>query len=263
MILLNSISRLQFTRVLGLILVAGIVLCFIITEPIAQQNDYHGFSNDHVKFQLENFWNVISNLPFIFLGIGGLIWWSKLIRFFKKNNLDLTKRWLCLEPLFFIGILAIGLGSTYYHINPTLSTLFWDRLPMALVFSTLFVIIIRDFVSYELSSKLKTPIIVSSLLSVVYWIVSEHFGRGDLRPYVLVQFLPMLCIPYFLWLNNYRKKTKLTWFAVGFYFLAKLAEYFDYQIFELTSFIAGHPIKHFLAAVAMVYVIKHIKKQVQ
>ena len=168
-----------------------------------------------------------------------------------------------LEPLLFIGVLFIGLGSAYYHVRPSISTLFWDRLPMALVFSTLFVIIVRDFVSYELSSKLQAPIIISSLCSVVYWIVSEQFGRGDLRPYVLVQFLPMLCIPYFLCLNKYRKKTKLIWTALGFYFLAKLAEYYDAQILDITNIISGHPIKHLLAAGAMVFVIKHIQKQVQ
>jgi hypothetical protein len=38
----------------------------------------------------------------------------------------------------------------------------------------------------------------TGLASVAYWAWSEAQGVGDLRPYALVQFLPMLLIPVLL-----------------------------------------------------------------
>jgi hypothetical protein len=47
------------------------------------------------------------------------------------------------------------------------------------------------------------------LFTIVYWIIGEHYGSGDLRGYLLVQFLPMLIMPIILrqlekW-ENYKK----------------------------------------------------------
>ena len=41
---------------------------------------------------------------------------------------------------------------------------------------------------------------------------------------------------------------------LSFYFLSKLAEHFDRQIFELLNhYVSGHTIKHLLAAIATFY----------
>jgi hypothetical protein len=40
--------------------------------------------------------------------------------------------------LFFVGIACTGVGSAYYHYNPTNETLLWDRLPMAVAFMSFF-----------------------------------------------------------------------------------------------------------------------------
>lgn len=261
MILLKTNSKFSISNGVFVLVILALFFGFIFTEPIAQQEHYHGFSNDLQLFQIQNFWNVITNLPFVILGLYGLMWWSRHFKDSKRNSLSRSERWFRLEPLLFFGIILIGLGSSYYHYNPNLSTLFWDRLPMALVFSTLFVIIIRDFVSRELNNRVKVIVVAFSVLSVVYWVLTEYLGRGDLRPYLLVQFMPMILIPYFLKLNKYKKSTRFIWYALGMYFLAKLAEHFDNQIFEFLNIMAGHPLKHLLAAGAMVFIFNHIRKQ--
>lgn len=261
--LVNRFQKEKRIKVLVISLVSLTIICFVFTDPIGQEIHYHEFSNDFRLWGIPNFWNVISNVPFLIIGTLGLVWWSNLISFSRKNNLEFSKKWFRLETLVFAGLIFIGLGSSYYHLNPTIFSLFWDRLPMALVFAVLFVLVIRDFVSFDWSKKIQVPVILFSLLSVVYWLASEYLGRGDLRPYVIVQFLPLVCIPYFLYLNNYGKKSKYIWWSLVFYVLAKAAEHFDTQIFEFTHFLAGHPIKHLLAAIAMVFISKHIQKHVQ
>lgn len=37
--------------------------------------------------------------------------------------------WTC----FFIGVAAVGIGSSYYHLKPNDARLVWDRLPVSFV----------------------------------------------------------------------------------------------------------------------------------
>ena len=46
--------------------------------------------------------------------------------------------------ILFLGILLTGFGSAYYHLDPTISTLFWDRLPMAVSFMAILAIGIEE-----------------------------------------------------------------------------------------------------------------------
>ncbi len=39
------------------------------------------------------------------------------------------------------------------------------------------------------------PLIAAGTGSVLYWHATEQVGRGDLRPYVLAQLLPLVAIP--------------------------------------------------------------------
>jgi Na+/melibiose symporter-like transporter len=88
---------------------------------------------------------------------------------------------------------------------------------------------------------------------VFYWSWTERHGRGDLRPYALVQFLPLLLIALMLWLYpGNRASTRWLWWAFLMYFLAKLAEAFDAPIFSAVG-ISGHSFKHLLSALAILY----------
>jgi hypothetical protein len=64
-------------------------------------------------FGVPNFWNVVSNLPFIGVGAVGL-------RQFHRDPAVFV---------IFLGIFLTGVGSSYYHWDPSDRTLFWDRLP--------------------------------------------------------------------------------------------------------------------------------------
>jgi hypothetical protein len=93
--------------------------------------------------------------------------------------------------------------------------------------------------------------------SVAYWALGELRGGGDLRPYVLVQFLPMLLIPLLLLMypSAFGRSREL-WWLLGIYLLAKLAEFADGAIFAIGGVISGHSLKHLFAAVAMGMLLK-------
>ena len=97
---------------------------------------------------------------------------------------------------------------------------------------------------------------ILGVCSVLYWSWTEAQGRGDLRPYALVQFLPMLLMPLILLMypQRYIRTSWLVW-AVLLYVLAKALEYFDRGIYAATGFMSGHALKHLAAALAALCII--------
>ncbi len=232
-------------RLIILLIVSIIAIGTIFfLPPIPQDICYHDFSDNRMFWGIANFWNVISNVPFFIAGLMGLF-------FSLKYNLSLA------HILFYTGIFCVGLGSAYYHISPSNSTLLWDRLPMTVAFMSFFSIVVSAFINDRVGKKLLMPFIFAGVFSILYWHYSELYGKGDLRFYALVQFLPMLLIPIILIL--YKGANKRTYFLVLLlYAIAKIFEASDNFIFNLSACISGHTIKHLIASMAPI-VLLHCK----
>jgi hypothetical protein len=120
---------------------------------------------------------------------------------------------------------------------------------MTLAFMALLSIVIGEHMDVRASRLLLWPLIMVGIASVGYWHWTESIGQGDLRFYGLVQFLPMLIIPLTLVLLPSRfSSTIYVWAVIVAYGVSKLLEYFDHELFRLTGFIGGHPLKHIVAA---------------
>jgi hypothetical protein len=97
------------------------------------------------------------------------------------------------------------------------------------------------------------------VISLVYWIWTESLGRGDLRPYALVQFYPMVALPLIIGLFPLSRYTLGRYLALGilWYALSKIFEYFDHEVFGLLGHtVSGHTLKHLAAAVAPFFVMR-------
>jgi len=222
-----------------LMLVALASLAIFAWPPIHQSLEYHRFVDTRTIFGVPNFWNVASNLPFVLVGLAGLAW---MARHLTKVDRCLRAAWLVL----FLGVVLVGLGSSWYHLAPGNATLVWDRLPMTLAFMAFFAIILGEHIDEKLARLSLWPLLAAGVLSVLYWQRTD-----DLRPYVLVQFLPVLLIPLILVLYP-RKGRGAVWAALGCYVLAKLLEQFDAQVYAaLGGTISGHSLKHVAAAMGM------------
>ena len=212
----------------------------LFVPRIPQDPAYHQFADHRTIFEIPNFWNVVTNIPFVLVGLFGLARLSKVVAL-RSGYLI-----VCL------GIILVGVGSAYYHLAPSTPTLTWDRLPMTIVFMALFSAILEDRVSSRAGKILLWPLIVVGAASVGYWHFTELQGNGDLRPYGLVQFLPMVLIPMMLILFPVGAlRLSLLWWMLVSYGLSKIAEHFDVWIFAATGMISGHSIKHLLASLAI------------
>ena len=183
--------QVAYWRLLALLslLAVGIIVLSLV-EPIPQNIAYHDFADQRTYFDIPNFFNVISNVPFSVVGCYATIW------LLKNNKVCFhSQREVLPYLIYFLSVVLVGFGSGYYHWQPNNSTLIFDRLPMTVAFMSFFSAIIAERISLKFGLYSLMPFILLGIASIVYWHVTELHGHGDLRPYALVQFYPMLAIP--------------------------------------------------------------------
>ena len=234
----------NFNQRLGLLVViAGLMIIGVFSLPaIPQDAAYHQFADKNSYYGVSNFWNVLSNLPFLLVGLLGL--WDIV-----GGRLAILQEFKAGYLTFFIGVALVGPGSVYYHLTPDNASLLWDRLPMTIAFMALFAVVIAEHLSVPAAQRLLWPMVLIGILSVFFWYFTELKGHGDLRPYVVVQFVPILVMPLILlFFQPTFSGSAYLWAMIGAYAGAKLAESLDEPIFRLLHVMSGHSIKHLLAA---------------
>lgn len=233
-----------------------LVLVLINKNTIPQDPSYHHFSDVHSLWDIPNAWNVLSNLPFLFVGLLGLY---KLL---LTDHLTIESQNKIAYVLLYLGVALVAVGSGYYHLWPNNSTLLWDRLPMTIAFMSLFSIVVTEFISIKAGKIILLPLVLLGLFSVIYWHVTETDGAGDLRFYILVQFFPMLAIPIILltFSSRFTHTSAYGWLIFA-YFVAKLFEHFDAQIHEILVVISGHSLKHITAAIGLYVLLRSYEKR--
>ena len=247
--------RLRVGIVLSLtILPLGVMLA---VKPFPQPLSYHNFADQRPMLCVPHALNVLSNLPFVIVGMCGLLVLYRRRMQPPCDALQTTKErhhYL----VFFLCIALTGIGSAYYHAEPTNDRLMWDRLPLAMAFMALFASVIAERVSIRAGNVLFWPLVLLGAGSVLYWHHTEMKGAGDLRLYLLVQFFPMLVLPFVLALfpPRYTRTGDLIG-ALAWYVVAKVLELLDYQVYAAGQLVSGHTLKHLVAG-GSAYLILHM-----
>lgn len=163
-----------------------------------------------------------------------------------------------------VALVLTAMGSSYYHLAPDNARLVWDRLPIALACAGLLV-----GVRAENGAGINAPLWALLLgaggaLSVGWWYATEQLGQGDLRPYLLLQLLPLVLIPLWHAIHRAPRQVRIAFgMAVILYGMAKAAELNDHAIFASIRWLSGHTIKHGLAALASCILVHHLIARVQ
>lgn len=221
----------------------------LLTHPILQNPWYHDFADQRTIFGIANFWNVVSNVAFLLVAALGL-------KAFRSRSAFSEKWEASAYGLLLAGAAMVALGSSYYHLSPNSDTLFWDRLPMTIVFMSLFATTIGERIDMRIGRLSLIPLLAIGIASVIYWKTT-----GDLRFYAVVQFYPMLAIPLLLICRPARYSHELCAVAmIALYPIAKLAELFDHQLAFVTT-TGGHPWKHVIAAAALGFYVAGVARR--
>ncbi len=212
------------------------LLALLPLPPLLQNQDYHQFADQRELFGIPNFWNVVSNLPFIVIGALGLLR-------FHRNPIALV---------LFAGVFLTGFGSSFYHLNPNDSTLFWDRLPMTLCFAAILSAVVEERVDARAGAMLLRPLLAIGIFSLLLWRWTD-----DLRLYAWAQFFPFVVLVLILRFFPPKLTGASYWVAAAaLYALAKLLEFLDERIYSIGTIVSGHTLKHLAAAAASFAVLR-------
>jgi len=232
------------------IMTVGIIVILAAYGRIAQPEHYNEFADRSAAFGIPHAADVLSNAGFALVAIWG---WLTLRR--RRASDELRAGWPGYR-LFLIGLFLTAFGSGFYHLAPDNARLIWDRLPIALACAGLLVGVRGDT-----QPKLKTDIeaivlAFCAVASVAWWVTTDRNGAGDLRPYLLLQGLPLVLIPLWQAIHRAPRADRLAFAAaMGLYVLAKVAEVLDHEIATALGFVSGHTLKHLIATTATAAVV--------
>lgn len=248
------LSRWRVTAALLPGLIVGLYV-ILRTGPLQQPLSYHDFADARVLLGIPHAGDVLTNLAFVIVGAWGL-WFlarpNRATRTFIEERERRLFQWL------FTGVFLTGFGSGWYHLAPDNDSLVWDRIPMAIGFMSIFAIMITERVKLSLGVALLVPLVAIGVGTVIWWIWTEHGGHGDLRPYLFVQFYPMITFALMLLLlPTPYTRGNYYWGLLAFYAAAKVVETLDHEIFDLTQGVAsGHNLKHLFAAGGAAWILR-------
>ena len=197
--------------IISVALICGV---FFLVPPVSQDESFHLFADNRILLGIPNFWNVVSNLPFLLVGIAGIR---------KAHHIR--------DRALFTGVLLTAFGSAYYHLQPDDAHLIWDRMPMTLIFMSFVCCVFEN-------DRIVMPLMALGTGTVIWWWLTN-----DLRPYGFVKFGPILLTWPAFWKNRYIAA------IVMLFAFAQLFELFDHPIYANFP-LSGHTLKHLTAGLA-------------
>ena len=131
--------------IIGISIVALVGLILAPRVPLGPH--YHDFADRRTMFGIPNAQDVLSNIPFVIVGVWGFVW--LLGKSSRAAFLDQRER--IPYQLFFLGVALTGVGSFWYHLAPSDFRLPWDLLPMTCSFLSIVVAMFMERVNTGLS----------------------------------------------------------------------------------------------------------------
>jgi hypothetical protein len=229
-----------------------------LAPPVPLGPRYHIFADNRTQLGIPNCLNVLSNIPFMLVGLWGTLW------LFRRSSACAfqTRLEKSVYLIFFLGVAFTGVGSFWYHLNPNNQRLPFDLLPMTFAFMAMLTSIAIERIGVRFGRTLLIPLLLLGASSVGYWYVTEARGHGDYRFYLFVQFFPPLLIGLMIVLSP-PSYTGMKYLVVAFllFVLAKLLELFDGEIYRTVHVISGHALKHVTAAVACYVILLMLERR--
>jgi hypothetical protein len=254
-------GRLRWRAAFLALLALAAVVGALSVRPFGDSAGYLGFADRRSLFGIANFMDTISNAPWLVIGVVGLLFAWRTKPGAPGPFAEAWERIAC--AAFFVAVAGVSIGSAYFHLEPTVGRLFWDRLPMTVAFMCLFALVIGDRIGSAAGRLLFLPLVVLGAASAIWWRHTAAAGAPDLRLYALVQYFPMAAIPAMLILFPGRyTQVRALWGALGCYVLAKLFELADRPVFSITGgLVSGHTLKHLSASAAALLLLVWLRRR--
>ena len=231
------------------------------SPPVLQNPAYNHFADQRAFFGIPNFFDVISNAPFLFIGLLGLTF-ALRSNAQSSQGVFATHHEVWSYIALFAGVTLTSFGSAYYHLAPGDNRLVWDRLPMTIIFMSFLAATISERIGTR-TGLLLLPILLSvGITSIIYWHLTELRGSGDLRVYLDVQYYTSAAIPFIAVLFPSRyTRGRIVFLVFAVYVFAKVFELLDSAVYSLGHIVSGHVIKHIIAAAASYLILDMLRRR--
>lgn len=229
------------------------VAALALHGPVEQLPDYHRFADDTALLGLPHAADVLSNLGFALVAI-----WGALRLAPSRGHASLRRAWPG-YALFLAALFLTALGSAYYHLAPDNPRLVWDRIPIALACAGLLAAVRAETHAGAHPLREVAALGLLAVGSVAWWTFTDQHGRGDLRPYLLLQGLPLVLIPLWQAIHGSSGRDRAAFgLALLLYLLAKAAELHDHELLAALGGLSGHTLKHLLATAAAALIVARL-----
>ncbi|CAK9144741.1 unnamed protein product [Ilex paraguariensis] len=184
--------------------------------------------------------NVITNFPFLIVGVLGFVLCLEG-DFFNISLRGEIWGW----TIFYTGIAAVAFGSAYYHLKPDNSRVTWDTLPMMIAYSSVLSSLIVERAGKRVGLTCLIGLLIVAFISTAY-----ERNLNDLRMCMMFQLIPCIAIPCVTLLYPPKYTHSRYWLlAAGVYLLGQFEVVADRKIFKVTRYvISGHSLEHLCVA---------------
>lgn len=221
--------------------------------PVKERAGYYEFADQTQWLGIPHSIDVVSNIAFAIVGVWGLLKLKRASGAFVLAPPDIRgfKTWTS------IAILLTAFGSAYFHLEPGIDRVYWDRLPMVLAFGGIIGWVIADKVDLAFGWIAGLGTFVFGSIALTLWRV----GLLDLRPYFILQYGGFVLVVYLCATSKLGVYSRTRFIAaMAIYAFAKVFEIYDTRILETLGFISGHSLKH-LAAAYSIHLLLSAKEQ--
>ncbi|KAH7523817.1 hypothetical protein FEM48_Zijuj06G0052200 [Ziziphus jujuba var. spinosa] len=228
----------------------------LATPKIPHSPKHHHFADMRNFFGVPNTLNVVTNFPFLVVGVLGFVLCVRGDLFTISLQGEVWG-W----ALFYAGTAWLAYGSAYYHLKPSDSRVMWDSFPMMVAYSSLFSSFIVERVGEKIGLSCLFALLFGAFLSTAY-----ERTYNDLRLCMMFQLIPCIAIPgmAFVFRPKYTHSKYWLW-ATGAYLLAKFEAVADRKMYHATNYIiSGHSLQHLcLAAVPALLSIMLMRRNIK
>jgi hypothetical protein len=221
----------------------------LLHGPVPQPAAYHDFADARPGLGLANAADVLSNLPFLVVGLVALVAAAR-----AGGDAAPLPRWeRGAFAAYGAGVLLTSVGSAYYHLAPDDARLVWDRLPMAVAFGPFCSLVLGERAGARLGRLSLAPLLAIGAGGVLHWAWTlSRAPGGDLRVLLWAKFVPVVAAALFVLLVPEPRGTRRPLLlSIGLFALATALEALDRPTYEATGgLVSGHTLKHLAAAAA-------------
>ena len=228
---------------------AGVLVLLALLPPVCRGPGFHHYADERAWLGLPNAADVLTNLPFVLVGLAGL---ALAPRVPARDRLGVR--------LLFGGFVLLGLGSGAYHLYRTDLTLVLDWLPIALVLAWLSALVITDRVGARAGRVAGWILPAAAVASVLVWWLGGGTAGGDMRWYVGLQLSLVAAVPVIVLLYpRGALGTRELWLAVACFGAARVVNKADGWLLDHVG-LSGHSCKHLVAGLAAYFVLCSVRR---